>query len=84
MNRILGSKKHCDAPVILFTGLESQPSSKITYRSAEVATVTGPNNVKSLYKKPPLQGALEKWINSAPIRKSYVGFCHEKKNLIKR
>ena len=48
MNRMLGSKEHCDGPAILSIGLESQPSSKITYQSAEFATVTGPNNVKSL------------------------------------
>ena len=46
--RMLGSKEHCDGPAILSIGLESQPSSKITYQSAEFATVTGPNNVKSL------------------------------------
>ena len=48
LNRILGWKEHCDTPLILFTGLESQASSKITYQSVEFATVTGPNNVKSL------------------------------------
>ena len=35
------------AHVTLFTGLGSQPSSKITYQGVESVTVISPNNVKS-------------------------------------